>query len=61
MLADEDLDGELFARAAEKLEEPELVELAKAYESRLEGMYPPVVQLGSAEISGNTADAAFLI
>ena len=47
----------------EKLEEAELVELKKAYERRLEGMYPPVVQLGKKtelERAGQE-DAAFLI
>lgn len=47
----------------EKLEEAELVELKKAYERRLEGMYPPVVQLGNKtglERAGQE-DAAFLI
>ena len=47
----------------EKLEEKELVELKKAYERRLEGMYPPVVQLGRKAGAGGReqADTAFLI
>lgn len=47
----------------EKLEEAELVELKKAYEHRLEGMYPPVVQLGKrgGQERVGQEDAAFLI
>ena len=47
----------------EKLEERELVELKKAYERRLEGMYPPVVQLGrkAGTECREQADTAFLI
>jgi hypothetical protein len=47
----------------EKLEEGELIELKKAYEQRLEGMYPPVVQLNKGPVSKEreTSDAAFLI
>ena len=47
----------------EKLEEAELLELKKAYEHRLEGMYPPVVQLGKkgGQENAGQADAAFLI
>ena len=45
MLADDGLDGGVFARAAERLEEPELLELRKAYEVRAAGRFPAPVQL----------------
>ena len=35
MLADDGLDGNIFARAADRLEEPELLELKRAYEARV--------------------------
>ena len=45
MLADDGLDGGVFARAAERLEEPELLELRKAYEVRAAGRFPAPPQL----------------
>ena len=45
MLADDGLDGGVFARAAERLEEPELLELRKAYEVRAAGRFPAPAQL----------------
>lgn len=34
MLADDDLDGTIFSKAAQRLEEPELLELKRVYEAR---------------------------
>ena len=45
MLAEDGLDGGVFARAAERLEEPELLELRKAYEVRAAGRFPAPAQL----------------
>lgn len=45
MLADDGLDGQVFADVAEKLEEPELVELRKTYEARVNSRFPAAPQL----------------
>lgn len=61
-LADEELDLQVFGGAVDKLEEPELLELTKAYRHRLEERYPPSPQLRSGG-SGKRSeeDGAFLI
>ena len=62
MLADEDLDGELFARAAEKLEEPDLLALKQGYEKRAAKRFPATPQLAAAlpaEPSGS--ESVFLV
>jgi hypothetical protein len=45
MLADDALDGNIFARAAERLEEPELLELKRAYEAQVAKRFPAAPQL----------------
>lgn len=45
MLADDGLDGQVFASVAEKLEEPELLELRKTYEARVNSRFPAAPQL----------------
>lgn len=45
MLADEGLDGQIFAKAADRLEEEELLELKKAYEARAEKRFSLSPQL----------------
>ena len=45
MLADDGLDGKVFGKAAERLEEPELLELKRAYEKRAARRFPVAVQL----------------
>ena len=45
MLADDGLDGQVFAGVAEKLEEPELLELRKTYEARVNSRFPASAQL----------------
>ena len=61
MLADEGLDGGVFARAAERLEEPELLELRRVYEPRAAKRFPAPVQLRRRE-GERTEDAeAFLV
>lgn len=44
LLADEALDGTVFQGIAEKLEEPELLALRKAYESRAQTLFPVQLQ-----------------
>jgi len=61
MLADDGLDGAVFARAAERLEEPELLELKRAYEARAAKRFPAPAQLRRRD-AGKTEDAAaFLV
>lgn len=45
MMADDGLDGQVFAKIAERLEEPELTELKKTYEARVAGRFPVGAQL----------------
>lgn len=40
LVSDETLNGEVFQGIADKLEEPELLELKKAYEARVEKVFP---------------------
>ena len=56
MLADDGLDGGVFARAAERLEEPELLELRRTYEARAAKRFPAPVQLRRRD-AGKTEDA----
>ena len=45
LVADEDLDGPVFEGIAKKLEEPELLELKRAYEARAQERFPAQPQL----------------
>ena len=56
MLADDGLDGGVFARAAERLEEPELLELRRTYEARAAKRFPAPVQLRRRD-AGKAEDA----
>ena len=49
MLADDGLDGEVFSKAADRLEETELLELKKAYEARAAKRFPLQPQLRRAD------------
>jgi hypothetical protein len=49
MLADDCLDGQIFSKAADRLEEKELLELKKAYEARAAKRFPLQPQLRRAE------------
>ena len=49
MLADDGLDGQIFAKAAERLEEQELLELKRAYEARAAKRFPLQPQLRRAD------------
>ena len=63
MLADDALDGRVFAKAAQRLEEPELLELRRAYERRAAKRYPCPAQLRRRDAgAAKTEDAeAFLV
>lgn len=54
LVSDETLDGEVFQGIADKLEEPELLELKKAYEARVEKVFP--VQLRRADRAAKSED-----
>lgn len=61
-LADETLDLKIFAGAAEKMEEEELLELTKVYRRRTEELYAPKPQLRARNASAcEDEDRAFLI
>lgn len=61
MLADDGLDGAVFAKAAERLEEPELLALRKSFADRANKRFPAPVQLRSGN-AGKAEDAeAFLV
>ena len=61
-LADEAMDLEVFRQVAEKLEEGELVELAKTYRRRLDAAYPVAPQLRPQESAPrDSGDSAFLV
>ena len=61
MLADDGLDGNILAKAAERLEEPELLELRKSFEARVARRFPAPVQLRRRD-AGEAEDAeAFLV
>lgn len=60
MLADDGLDGRIFAKAAERLEEPELLELWRAYEARAEKRFArPQLRQRAPEERGD--ETAFLV
>ena len=59
LLADSDLDGTVFAGIAQRLEEPELLELRRVYQRRAEGESPAVQLKGRA--GAPQSDGAFLV
>lgn len=61
-LAEGNMEVSVLKGIADKLEERELLELKRAYEERLESLYPPAVQLRSREGGeAGRADEAFLV
>lgn len=60
-LADDGLDGGVFAKAAERLEEPELLELRRAYEARAAKRFPAPVQLRRRDKAEAEDAEAFLV
>ena len=63
MLSDDTLDGALFGGIADKLEEPELLELRRVYRRRAKARFCPEPQLRSAAAAGkqNGDEGAFLV
>ena len=63
MLSDDTLDGALFGGIADKLEEPELLELRRVYRRRAEERFCPEPQLRSAAAGKkqNGDEGAFLV
>ena len=59
-LAD-DLEGKVFAGAAERLEERELLELKRAYEARVAKRFPVPVQLRRRGTDRPADETAFLV
>ena len=62
MLADDSLDGNVFAKVADRLEEPELLELKRGYEAQAAKRFPVSPQLrkkGDAQQRGD--EAVFLV
>ncbi len=49
MLADDSMDGGALAKAAEHLEEPELLELKRVYEAQAARRFPPSPSCGAGE------------
>ena len=61
MLTDGDLDGQVFAKAMDRLEEPELVELKKAYEVRAAKKFPSAPQLRWKDAAERSDETVFLV
>lgn len=61
MMADDALDGEVFAKAAERLDEPELLELQKAYAASVNKRFPAIPQLRDVPAVKRGDETAFLV
>lgn len=61
MLADDGLDGGVFAKAADRLEEPELLELKAAYEARAAKRFPAAPQLRERGAAERGDETVFLV
>ena len=61
MLADDGLDGGMFAKAAQRLEEPELRELKRAYEARVASRFPVEPQLRARSLPAGEDETVFLV
>jgi len=61
MLADEELDGTVFAGMAERLEEAELQELKKVYEARAAKRFPAEPQLRAKRAEARGDETVFLV
>ena len=60
-LSDQELDGELYAQVAEKLTEPELLELRNMYQRRVDGQFTVGAQLKKTAGAARDSGEAFLI
>lgn len=61
MLADDFLDGKLFAGVVEKLDEPQLVELKHGYEARVNRRFPAEPQLKRVRYQAAANEEAFRV
>ncbi|MEG2176515.1 MAG: hypothetical protein RRY97_06525 [Oscillibacter sp.] len=61
LLADGQLDGGVFTGIAEKLEEPELLELKRAYGVKVDAQYPAIPQLRARGTGVNSDETVFLV
>ena len=61
MLADNGLDGQVFAGVVDRLEEPELTELKKACEARVAKRFPAVPQLRDVPAAKQGDETVFLV
>ena len=61
MLADDGVDGTVFASVAERLEEPELLELKRCYEVRAAKRFPAPPQLRQRSAAQAGDETAFLV
>ena len=61
MLADGGLDGKVFSKAAERLEEPELLELKRTLEAQAAKRFPAAPQLRHQAPERREDEAAFLV
>ena len=62
MLADDSLDGNVFAKVADRLEEPELLELKRGYEAQAAKRFPVAPQLRKKSDAQQRGDeAVFLV
>ena len=61
MLADGSLDGNIFAKAAGRLEEAELLELKDAYEAQIAKKFPVPAQLRRQQAAGREDENVFRV
>ena len=61
MLADGSLDGNIFAKAAGRLEEAELLELKGAYEAQIAKKFPVLSQLRRQQAAGREDENVFRV
>lgn len=61
MLADEELDGQVFSKAASKLEEDELLELKRVYAARTAKRFPVLPQLREQKPNQKQDETVFLV
>lgn len=61
MLCDDGLDGETFRHVADRLEEPDLLELQKGYQTRVRALYPMTPQLRRRDGAAADDSGAFCV
>ena len=61
MLTDEDMDGNLFSKAAQRLEEDELLELKRVFEVGAAKKFPAAAQLQGRPAAERGDETVFLV